>query len=1595
MERTGNVLGFDLPDIRNWRYWTEGIAEFVPQLGLQAGVALASGGTSLPAQLGLFALTGGSLEAGSAYQEARERDASVTTATAEALLVGTISSVLEVLPGSVILRKNPAAKAVFDRSLKQAVTSRVNRFAAGSVVEGGTEAAQDAWRDTVRWMAENDPEAYREGVTRYARSFTLGGAAGGIMAGARSPDTKAAARAKENLAVLDKPPGAHKWAAIVLGNRNRYREAPDAATRKKQWEDTRNRKKQAEQEAQGAQAVRSPEKEVREAEGGADLRRVGPVEDVTEPAGEGAQAPEVLVTPPPSPVVTPTEEAQAPTPETTREPEPASAKEPPRAGQYIQWTTGGKDRFASPKKVDRVSEDGTHVFVEGSDTGIPMWEVEAVSNEEQRDLKLKSDSKKEVLDWKRRTRRRGARLADPTVAGLQKAVNKALKLLGLKARDDLSPEGIDNAFRRASTKAHPDRGGSKARQAAVNEAYELLKGAPSTLERAKRKWERERQPKPVPTPVAPQAPPDITPAEEVPKVPQPAVQEPAKAVTEPTTEESAAEAAQRRSEEARPETEAFGAGPGGGRTTTARIRDDEIPEAIQAPEDQEVRLRKARGLRKPSLMQRIRETVSHLKNVTRAQEHIPNTEEFGAANEFFRLLRNVPSMAQDEAIRTTAAIADPLGPKQLQLFERYTIMQNLAASIEAGQPLRFGFKSAEEVEAYRAQLQDVVDRVPAVREAIETRRKIVSETVDNLVDYGLLPEAAKENTDTYYHQQVHLYMMAQERAAGGGTRAGKVGRRFQRKRVLGEELAEEELDYNTSYLEAESSWLTDANMEIEKERLLRQLIDKYDIKPSLQEAAKGNQSWRDLIREGYEIFQPEPGNHFYRAFTIPDRIVEQLHKDVLETAELSKEDLREVVALGMPSRQFVVPSEIAAQLTETRKVDAPGFWSGVFQDLMRMWKVYTLLNPKRFLAYRLRNQTGDIDPVVASDPALLKEVPGATTELGRYHRGRLQLTEGLRAARDHGVIGSGFTAEEVPDIKDLPIFRRFASQFGEGQARRNPVKGYWDTVKKYSNWHEDMLRYAAFLGYRKQLRQGRVKHYGGSKKAVVDQIKRDMGVDAAAAHLARNLLGDYGNISVAGNYIRSRLMPFWSFQEINLKRVPRLLINAQEAGTQWRTAGAVSAAAGRAILTSRIAWMYGAVWAWNHLIQGGDEEEELASYDRAVPHVILGRNPDGSIRTFRRVGALGDFLEWFGINEAIAMLGKRRAGQVDTADILKEMAFATPEKALNSLRPDLKALMELPTGTSLFPEPFQPRSVRRGEAVSHIFGLQDEYRWMKGWALGDGSTARPHYWQRWAVGVVDPRHAALSQIYDLRTDFLKKKGKEQKGIFPISRYKEARDAAKFENYDAFVDWKRSYVVERGDDAQDDFKDWLNTLDPIANRLNDTDELEFEKEFLTNEQRQRLTVARNYAHELRDLLVSWWDADERSQDMRKAVLSSAFDKMGAPEPEQKTGEPESKFRGRRNTFIRNHERAARDVQSMTSSHDEAQELLVKSFWTVTNGKRGSELTSGGDWKVGYERAGIAIAKLYGEDFEEWRGTTPQTGFRARRAKKLAAWKKTRK
>jgi hypothetical protein len=47
-----------------------------------------------------------------------------------------------------------------------------------------------------------------------------------------------------------------------------------------------------------------------------------------------------------------------------------------KVGNWIQWISQGVNQFEEPKKVSNISEDRKWVFVEGSDVGIPIEQVE-------------------------------------------------------------------------------------------------------------------------------------------------------------------------------------------------------------------------------------------------------------------------------------------------------------------------------------------------------------------------------------------------------------------------------------------------------------------------------------------------------------------------------------------------------------------------------------------------------------------------------------------------------------------------------------------------------------------------------------------------------------------------------------------------------------------------------------------------------------------------------------------------------------------------------------------------------------------------------------------------------------------------------------------------------------------------------------------------------------------------------------------------------------------------------------------------------------------------------------------------------------------
>lgn len=1072
-----------------------------------------------------------------------------------------------------------------------------------------------------------------------------------------------------------------------------------------------------------------------------------------------------------------------------------------------------------------------------------------------------------------------------------------------------------------------------------------------------------------------------------------------------------------------------------------RQRGTAISDMIAAPDpEMERRYGAAHGAKEEPKIERIKKVaVKAWHMATRSQVEIPATAEFGSANELFRLAKEINGSSLDEAIRTVASLINPLGEDEMKLYERWIIVQNRVASRSADQrePFRLGEEliGDEGLIEYAKRLDAITEKFPAVKRAIQTRQKVVSELVERLIADKLLPPEARGRAETYFHQQVLMHDRLEKWATtkrGGGKpsfakrrvkvrsegefvdpavmtpeQRAELAQRLGFKRgeipeeneidVLTEaqnkaESLGEEYDPNTSYVESEVKWMTEAiarlgDMALKKK--LGELFDEYGnyvataraknfeelvggpeavrrieqlraqikmlsaVKVRDEPAAKGKTkklkalraelqtidptqpfrkmmaiglsnagmgekseeesfydeandddngidfnrlrdlarqqtsedpddpnntaiigaktffkyrkqradfikkelgarylTWESLVPDTHALYYDVPGKVFYKAFTIPEQIVEEAQRRELATITLNTEQARLATIMGGNTRPMVMPKEIVAQLESMRVRKVSGTIGKAVSSVQSMWKAWTLLNPLRIIAYNLRNLTGDIDPVLGgAGGALLRRY---TTKqfgvLADYYSGRhLALTPEMRMSRDLGVISASFVPQEIPDLKDVALFKHlYSKKEGLIHLPQRMVSAYYEKAKVYTNYREAVLRHAAFLYYRDTLKAGTLRHYGGAKKGVVDRIRKDLGDDVAAAHLSRRLLGDYGDLTVMGDWMKAKLIPFYSWLEINAVRYPRMFLNAIEYGKLKGKGNKWTATVYAAAATAGLMAPYATLWAWNNLVTP-QKERDNSVFDRAIPHINVCRYPDGTTMVFRNVGALGDFIEWFGLNTFLNLLPMYLDDKITGKALAAEMAKDPINKLAQGVNPFYKAIPEIATGTSYFPDVANPRSQTRDDTLVGIFGLRDLYHGAKGAILGEGDRARPHVLTRLLFATANPKRNALNETHDLRGRFLEKIGKARPPHPSLSPYRNWQEAAMNENFEQAYE---AYDVLRksGKSWTSGFKQHADSLDPVSNKPNEKLERQFDQ-WLNATQRQRVRLGRAYAQEV--------------------------------------------------------------------------------------------------------------------------------------------------
>ncbi len=767
-------------------------------------------------------------------------------------------------------------------------------------------------------------------------------------------------------------------------------------------------------------------------------------------------------------------------------------------------------------------------------------------------------------------------------------------------------------------------------------------------------------------------------------------------------------------------------------------------------EDAEIEQRytNAKGVPKISFAEKVGDNLATLKNrATRTFELLPTGAKYAEIKLLLVRLQK-KTIQQDQATRILEGITKKLGEQSSNVFDRKVLADDLSFEAAEGRQIPFGFTPAE-VNSELSRLDSIVARSPEIQESIRARHdlwdSLRSETIKEAELAGFNLEG-RFNNPSYFRHQVLEYA----RSKGFADKGTKKPSGSYLKTRGGSQL-----DINTNYLEAEYEVISNMLHDIEMYKFIAK-VRKFDIKPELVKQF-GRDDWRKNIPEGQATFQFDDGHFFYHANTIPEKIANKLLIQGLGEIGISADDIGVAMAVGGLKHEIVIPTELAATL----KDPFPDAFKIPGERAIKAWKSWAIGSPRRIARFSIRNMTGDTEVVWIGNPRGFAEAPAATKELYQAFFGNMAMSPELREFFKRGAWESTLIAQELQDLNALSNFKHIRDvKTPISQMPKEAWNKYWKLTRNATNFREMILRYANFKAYNKQIAKSPIGAPANFGASVPEEIMGLSDTLDRSYKLANDLLGAYDEITVMGRSIRKHLIPFWSFQELNLRRYYRFIKNiiddqktmemlgrraieanvprgkdmvlieiepgtygfvskkkqaailagkltARAAAAGARFSAKSVAQAGKFIVGTLALWTLANAWNMTYF---PDIEEELPEQVRTRPHIIFGRKKNGDPFYFSRIGVLGDALEWVGLDDFPSKTQAVLSGQQTFREVFIDMIKSPFNKVFGSSRPLVKLMLEVAFRRTAFPDVFEPRSIRdRGFHIARSFGLGNEY----------------------------------------------------------------------------------------------------------------------------------------------------------------------------------------------------------------------------------------------------------------------------------------------
>ncbi len=914
----------------------------------------------------------------------------------------------------------------------------------------------------------------------------------------------------------------------------------------------------------------------------------------------------------------------------------------------------------------------------------------------------------------------------------------------------------------------------------------------------------------------------------------------------------------------------------------------------------------AQGVQDQSIFNKIREYWADIKNkATRTYEDLPNTGEFSQLKFDLLKLEKQKDVAGDRSARILQGITIKLDKPSIDLFARKVVLDDLSSQ-KAGD-LPFGF-SRESLAKEKAALDKIVETSKDVLDAIKTRKEawnaLKQDYSQAMSDVGF-DVSGKLSKEDYFRHQVLEYAKMRAITGSGEKLKTPTNRGFLKAREGSAK------DINANYLQAEFEVMAQMIYDTELAKTIKAVDENYSIRNKIKSDAKEenralfdktateeqkmevksleyslknknineNQllsihnkinsivkkvlggeyiEWRDKIPEGYTTWQPREGSSFYMASSIPESVAEKVLTGAMEEVGVSAEQIRHVLAKGSPFKEMVVKQEIADTLNKISQPPSDNPISSLSRSIIRPWKFWVLMSPTRIIKYNLRNITGDADALFAMNPSAFKKVPQAVKELYQVFYGDRAMSGNMRDWFERGGMETTLNVQELPDVNKLRMFEKFGDK--DPNFIKTAWTEYWAKARTATQFREAIFRYATYLDYLGQIGEGkRPKNFGAS---MPEEIMALSDARDKAFKLSNEVLGAYDSVSVLGKTVRAHFLPFWSFLETNFGRYKQFFSNEVSGGN---LSDAITRKMIGSVLIRSPYYAYkvgsftvkaGAMWAmlqaYNNLVFPR-EENDLPLDEQARPHIILGRDQDGKVRYFNRLGSFSDVLEWFGADTPVKDMKDFLDGTRSLKEIVQDMAKSPVNKIVNGISPTIKTPGELLTGKKLFPDSFQPGTIRdSGQYVADSLGLGNEFKSITRSRLAEmaGVSPRPgkygvyEFFDNITHYKAEPNQTAYYKIKYKMHDFLKKEGKGGEGDFMSPKTEALRNykiALRYQDADSATYYLQEY--EKAGGTKKGLEKSLEAMEPLS-ALGAKDKEKF-KSSLSEEDKKELEKATVY------------------------------------------------------------------------------------------------------------------------------------------------------